>query len=157
MVETTTTSTETPEPEGIVDRLRHWGASHLSVVTPWSDGAGLAAVYALLIAGNMVGLAAAQSGGGGSDLCDTQIVSTVNQLSPLVLTLTVGGGLILCYLLHSYSGLKKDPQKVKEIKDWRNRAGMTAISAPLLGKLLEIIIGFTGFGVGECLDIVPGM
>jgi hypothetical protein len=156
MVATTTTSTETPEPEGVADRLRRWGASHLSVAGR-GYGDVLAAAYAVLIAGNMVGLAVAQSGGNGGDLCGTAIASTVNQLSPLVLTVIVGGGLILCYLLHAYSGLKKDPQKVKEIKDWRNRAGYTAVSAPLLGKLLEIIIGFTGFAVGGCIDIVPGM
>jgi hypothetical protein len=155
MVATTTTSTETPATEGVADRLRRWGASHIPLASTRGYGDLLGAAYGLLIAGNMVGLAAAQSGG--SAICGTPIAKTVNKLAPLVLTVTVGGGLIMCYLLHSYSGLKKDPQKVKEIKDWRNRAGITAVSAPLLGKLLEIIIGFTGMGLASCIDIVPGM
>ena len=37
----------------------------------------------------------------------------------------------------------------------RNRAGYTAVTAPLLAFLLQMMIGFTGTGVDACIDLVP--
>jgi hypothetical protein len=127
----------------------------------------LTAAYGLLIAMQMVGVASAQAGGGGgggggggsvgSQLCGTAISKTINSLAPVVLAIVLIGGLMLAWMLHGYSGFKKDPQKVKDVKDWRNRAGTAAVTAPLLGKALEIIIGFIGLGLAQCIDIVPAI
>lgn len=152
-------SNDADGPAQAADRLRQWVTSHLPVPsTLRGKGAVLTAGYAVLLGGNVIGIAAAQAGGdGGSPICGTAIASTVNQVVPLALTVTVFGGLILSYLLHAYAGFKKDPNKVTQIKNWRNRAGLTAISAPLFGKMLEIVLGFIGLGLGGCIQIVPGI
>jgi hypothetical protein len=152
-------STETTET-GRVPQLRQWITSHSPLSASWDYGDVFAGTYALLFAVNMVGIAAAPpttGGNVGQSLCNTAITRTVNSVAPLALAVVVVGGLMLTYLLHAYAGFKKDPNKVKEIKDWRNRAGITAVSAPLLGKLLEIIIGFTGLGLAPCIDIIPAL
>jgi hypothetical protein len=126
----------------------------------------ITAAYGLLAAINLIGVAAAQEGGDGggggggsigSEVCGTAITQTINGIAPIVLFVVVIGGLMLAYLLHAWSGFKKDPQQVQNIKNWRNRAGISAISAPLLGKALEIIIGIMGLGLAGCVDIVPGI
>jgi hypothetical protein len=154
-----TPSTETPD-EQAADRFRQWVVAHSPFpVTLRGKGALLTVAYGLLFAGNIIGIAAAQAGGGGGAgaICGTAIATTVNEVVPLALTVTIFGGLILSYLLHSYAGFKKDPNKVTQIKNWRNRAGLTALSAPLFGKLLEIVIGFIGLGLAGCIEIVPGI
>jgi hypothetical protein len=127
----------------------------------------ITAAYGLLVLANLIGVVAGQEGGGGgggggggsigSEVCGTAITQTINGIAPIVLFVTVIGGLILSYLLHAWSGFKKDPQQVQNVKNWRNRAGISAISAPLLGKALEIIIGIMGIGLAGCIDIVPGI
>jgi hypothetical protein len=152
-----TSSTDTADEQASA-RLRQWVAAHSPLPsTLRGKGTVLTAGYALLVVGNVIGIAAAQAGGGDSPICNTAIASTVNQVVPLALTVTVVGGAILSYLLHAYAGFKKDPNKVTQIKDWRNRAGLTAISAPLFGKMLEIVLGFIGLGLGGCIQIVPGI
>ena len=145
----------TPDTNGTTDtgsnRLRQWFAAQRNRL-PTTRRA-IVAAYALLAASSFVAPAAAQSLG--SELCGTVIATTINELAPVVLGIVIVGGLMLCYLLHAWSGMKKDPQKVQNIRNWRNRAGQTAITAPLLGKLLEIIIGFMGIGLAGCIDIVP--
>jgi hypothetical protein len=151
----------TTDTGSVPNRLRQWFAAHRTLIP--SKSRSITAAYALLAVVNLIGIAAAQQGGGGgggggslgSELCGTAIATTINELAPVVLGIVIVGGLMLCYLLHAWSGMKKDPQKVQNIRDWRNRAGQTAITAPLLGKLLEIIIGFMGIGLAGCIDIVP--
>jgi hypothetical protein len=135
------------------NRLRQWFAAHRNRLP--TKRRIIAAAYGLFVASSFVGSAAAQSAG--SQICGTAIAKTVNKTAPLVLAIVVGGGLMLGYLLHAWSGFKKDPNKVQNIRDWRNRAITSAVTAPLLGKLLEIIIGFIGFGLAGCIDIVPGI
>lgn len=149
MHSTTTDAAESADPTRLA-RLRHW----MTAVTPTiGTYRGLTAAYILLFAVNLTGLAAAQAG---SKICNTPISNTVNKVAPLILAVIVMGGLMMTYILHAWSGVKKDPQKAKEVKDWRNRAGISAASAPLVGKFLEIVIGITGFGLASCIDIIPG-
>lgn len=149
--EDTTPANGTTDTGNTPNRLRQWLAVQRNRL-PTTRRA-IVAAYALLAASSFVGSAAAQSLG--SELCGTVIATTINELAPVVLGIVVLGGLMLCYMLHAWSGMKKDPQKVQNIREWRNRAGQTAITAPLLGKLLEIIIGFMGIGLAGCIDIVP--
>ena len=157
------TTPDTTEARSLPARLRQWHTTYRPNIPLRLRGRSglITAAYGLLVAGDIVGVAAAQADGGGgsvgSQLCGTAIASTINSVAPLAMAVVVIGGLILTYLLHAYSGFKKDPQQVKLIKDWRNRSGTTAVSAPLLGKLLEIIIGSTGMGLAGCIDIVPGI
>jgi hypothetical protein len=149
--DTTPDTNGTTDTGSVPNRLRQWFAAQRNRL-PTTRRA-IVAAYALLAASSFVAPAAAQSLG--SELCGTAIATTINELAPVVLALVIVGGLMLCYLLHAWSGMKKDPQKVQNIRQWRNRAGQTAITAPLLGKLLEIIIGFMGIGLAGCIDIVP--
>lgn len=148
-------------------RLRHWIAAFHNRLPSKRRVRGrlITAAYGLLVFTNLIGVVAGQDGGGGgggggdigSEVCGTAITETINGIAPIVLFVVVIGGLMLCYLLHAYSGFIKDPQKVQNVKNWRNRAGISAVSAPLLGKALEIIIGIMGIGLAGCIDIVPGI
>jgi hypothetical protein len=149
--DTATHVNDTTDTGSVPNRLRQWFAAQRNRLP--ATRRAIAAAYALLAASSFIGPAAAQSAG--SQLCGTVIARTVNNLAPVILTVVIVGGLMLCYLLHAWSGMKKDPQKVQNIRNWRNRAGQTALTAPLLGKLLEIIIGFMGIGLAGCIDIVP--
>lgn len=131
-------------------------------ITRLSLHRGLIAGYTLLAGSYFITPVVAQDGDGGggsvgSQICGTPIAETINELAPLVLAIVIFGGGILCYILHAYSGFKKDPNKKKEILDWRNRAGFTAVTAPLVGKFIEIAIAATGLGLAGCIDIIPMM
>ncbi|WP_206536661.1 hypothetical protein [Halococcus thailandensis] len=158
------------EAGSVPSRLRQWITTYRNSLPSKRRVRGrlITAAYGLLVVANLIGVAAAQengSGGGGgggggnigSEVCGTAITKTINGIAPIVLFVVVIGGLMLAYLLHAWAGFKKDPQQAKTIKDWRNRAGISAISAPLLGKALEIMIGIMGLGLAGCIDIVPGI
>ena len=159
------------EAGSVPTRLRQWITAYRNSFPSKRRMRGrlITAAYGLLVLANLIGVAAAQengSGGGGggggggnigSEICGTAITDTINSIAPIVLFVVVIGGLMLSYLLHAWAGFKKDPQQAKAIKDWRNRAGISAISAPLLGKALEIMIGLMGLGLAGCIDIVPGI
>ena len=160
------TATETGS---VLTRLRHWISVYRTHLPSKRRVRGrlITAAYGLMVVANLVGVVAGQQSGGGgggggggnigSEVCGTAITDTINSIAPIVLFVVVIGGLMLSYLLHAWAGFKKDPQQAKTIKDWRNRAGLSAISAPLLGKSLEIIIGLMGLGLADCIDIVPGI
>jgi hypothetical protein len=155
-------ATDPTETGNVLHRLRRW-VSTLQNRLPTKHRL-VAVAYGLFTLASFIGITAAQQSGGGggggggtvgSQLCGTAIAQTVNQLAPVVLGVVIVGGLMLGYTLHAWSGFKKDPQKVQNIRDWRNRAITSAITAPLLGKLLELVIGFMGIGLAGCIDIVP--
>jgi preprotein translocase subunit SecG len=158
------TATETGS---VLTRLRHWMSAYRNALPSKRRVCGrlITAAYGLIVVANLIGVVAGQEGGGGgggggnigSEVCGTAITKTINGIAPIVLFVVIIGGLMLAYLLHAWAGFKKDPQQAKTIKDWRNRAGISAISAPLLGKALEIIIGIMGLGLAGCIDIVPGI
>lgn len=114
----------------------------------------LGTTLVLLIAG--VAPVAAQAGGSvGSQLCGTPIAQTINRVVPLAIAVLMTVGLVLAYLLHAGSGLAKSTDQVRFYKNWRNRAGMSAVTAPLVGYLLEMVLGFTGVGMAGCIHLVP--
>lgn len=114
----------------------------------------LGTTMVLLIAG--VAPAAAQASGSvGSQLCGTPIAQTINRVVPLAIAVLMTVGLVLAYLLHAGSGLAKSTEQVRFYRNWRNRAGMSAVTAPLVGYLLEMVLGFTGVGMAGCVDLVP--
>ena len=153
------------ERRSLANRLQRFIAAYRTRLPSKSRARGhlITAAYGLLVTVNLIGVTAAQEGGGGgggsigSEVCGTAITQTINGIAPIVMFVVVVGGLMLAYLLHAWSGFKKDPQQVQNIKNWRNRAGISALSAPLLGKALEIIIGIMGLGLAGCIDIVPGI
>ena len=157
------------EAASVLTRLRHWIGMYRNALPSKRRVRGrlITAAYGLIVAANLIGVVAGQEGGGGgggggggtigSEVCGTAITKTINGIAPIVLFVVIIGGLMLAYLLHAWAGFKKDPQQAKTIKDWRNRAGISAISAPLLGKALEIMIGIMGLGLAGCVDIVPGI
>jgi phosphotransferase system glucose/maltose/N-acetylglucosamine-specific IIC component len=158
---TTPDATDSTETGNVPHRLRRWIGAHQHRLP--TKRRLVAVAYGLFALASFIGITAAQQGGGGgggggsvgSQLCGTVIAQTVNQLAPIILGVVIVGGLMLGYTLHAWSGFKKDPQKVQNIRDWRNRAITSAITAPLLGKLLELVIGFMGIGLAGCIDIVP--
>ncbi|WP_231727930.1 hypothetical protein [Haloferax profundi] len=62
---------------------------------------------------------------------------------------------MLSYILHTAAAFPKDPQSVQTFKNWRNRAGMSAVTTPLFAVVIEMFIGFTGTATAECISLVP--
>ena len=113
-----------------------------------------ALVTAGLIVVTMSTTAAAQEGVG-SGICGTPLAETINQAAPLVVGTLMIGAAILSYILHTAAAFPKDPQSVQTFKNWRNRAGMSAVTTPLFAVVIEMFIGFTGTATAECISLVP--
>lgn len=109
----------------------------------------------VLLIGGTIPVAAQSSEPVGSGICGTPLANMINQAAPLVVGVLMIGGTILSYILHNLSAFYKDPQKVQETKDWRNRAAFTSITTPLFALMIELFIGFTGANLANCVDIVP--
>jgi len=114
--------------------------------------------YVALLAGGLPVVlarpAAAQSSVG-SELCGTPIADFINSTVPLVVALAMIAGLVFAFLMHARSGVARDTEQARFYRDWRNRAGYTAVTVPLLAFLLQLLIGFTGTGIADCVDLVP--
>lgn len=114
---------------------------------PQAVGTALFAVVAF------TGTAAAQSSGG--QLCGSPIASLANEFGPLIITALFFGGLIAAIGAHQYAGLKKDPNKAKEVTQWRNRAGQAAVGGPILGWLLQSAVTSMGWATPACMNVLP--
>ena len=91
----------------------------------------------------------------GSSLCGTPIANFINSAAPLIVALAMVVGTVFAYVMHTRAGFAGDTEQARFYIDWRNRAGYTAVTAPLLAFLLEMMIGFTGTGVASCINLVP--
>ena len=100
------------------------------------------------------GTAAAQSEVG-TELCGTPIAEFINGVVPLVVSLAMIVGAVFAAFMHARAGVARDAEQARFYLDWRNRAGYTAVTAPLLAFIIEMLIGFTGTGVTECINLVP--
>ena len=100
------------------------------------------------------GPAAAQSEVG-TTLCGTPIAEFINGVVPLVVGLAMIVGAVLAAFMHARAGVARDAEQARFYLDWRNRAGYTAVTAPLLAFIIEMLIGFTGTGVTDCINLVP--
>lgn len=98
--------------------------------------------------------AAAQETVGG-ELCGTPIAAFINSTVPLVVALVIIVGTVFAFLMHVRAGVARDAEQARFYFDWRNRAGYTAVTAPLLAFLLQMLLGFTGTGIDDCINLVP--
>ncbi len=135
---------ETSPDSGDSSRIRDTGRRMLGHVAALAGG--LPAVVAQP--------AAAQSSVG-DELCGTPIADFINSTVPLVVALAMIAGLVFAFLMHARSGVARDTEQARFYRDWRNRAGYTAVTVPLLAFLLQLLIGFTGTGIASCIDLVP--
>jgi hypothetical protein len=101
-----------------------------------------------------VGPAAAQSEVGNT-LCGTPIAEFINGVVPLVVGLAMIVGAVFAAFMHARAGVARDAEQARFYLDWRNRAGYTAVTAPLLAFIIQMLIGFTGTGVASCVNLVP--
>lgn len=101
-----------------------------------------------------VGAAAAQSDVGNT-LCGTPIADFINGAAPLVVSLAMLVGAVFAAYLHARSGVARDAEEAQYYMDWRNRAGYTAVTAPLLAFFVQMLIGLTGIGIADCINLVP--
>jgi hypothetical protein len=102
----------------------------------------------------VVGQAAAQPEVGNT-LCGTPIANFINGIVALVVGLAMIVGAVFAAFMHARAGVARDALQAQFYMDWRNRAGYTAVTAPLLAFLIQMLIGFTGTGVASCIDLVP--
>lgn len=110
-----------------------------------------AILYSLVL---FVGNVAAQSDVGNT-LCGTPIADFINGAAPLVVSLAMLVGAVFAAYLHARSGVARDVEEAQYYMDWRNRAGYTAVTAPLLAFLVQMLIGLTGIGIADCINLVP--
>ena len=101
-----------------------------------------------------VGPAAAQSEVGNT-LCGTPIADFINGVVPLVVGLAMIVGAVFAAFMHARAGVARDAEQARFYLDWRNRSGYTAVTAPLLAFMIQMLIGFTGTGVASCINLVP--
>lgn len=112
------------------------------------------ALNVVIVTVALVAPVAAQTTVGGG-ICDSPLATTLNEGSTLAVGILMAAGAVLTYLLHNYSGLKRDPQQVKEIKDWRNRAGFSTITTPVIAWAIVEFLGMTGVSLAGCINIIP--
>lgn len=91
----------------------------------------------------------------GSELCGTPIAEFINSTIPLLVALVIIVGTVFAFLMHVRAGVARDAEQARFYFDWRNRAGYTAVTAPLLAFLLQLLLGFTGTGITNCIDLTP--
>lgn len=127
-----------------VDRLRLRGRV---------SRAGLRAGAITLTFNAMAGVAAAQSGAG--EICGTGIADGATQTARLIVGLLILGCIVVAGIAHGYSTLKRDPNEVAELIDWRNRAASGVVGVPVVMWLLITIAGFFGIPIVSCVDLVP--
>lgn len=97
------------------------------------------------------GTAAAQVGDG---LCGTPIARLLNEAGPLIVSIVMLGGTLFAMVLHGYAGFIRDREEVVRYQKWRTRAIKGVLGAPILGYLLELMLGYLGLSVAGCIDIV---
>lgn len=114
-------------------------------------GAALASGLPLTL---FVGPAAAQTEVGNT-LCGTPIAEFINGVVPLVVSLAMIVGAVFAAFMHARAGVARDAEQARFYLDWRNRAGYTAVTAPLLAFLIQMLIGLTGTGIASCVNLVP--
>ena len=100
------------------------------------------------------GPAAAQSDVG-SSLCGTPIADFINGSVPLVVSLAMIVGAAVAAFMHARAGVARDVEQAQFYMNWRNRAGYTAITTPLLAFLIETMIGLMGTSIASCINLVP--
>lgn len=111
-------------------------------------------VVAWLVTQPLIGTAAAQTQVGKA-LCGTPIATFINGSVPLVVSLAMIVGAVFAAFMHARAGVAADAEQARFYMDWRNRAGYTAVTAPLLAFLIQMLIGMTGTGIAECINLVP--
>jgi hypothetical protein len=108
----------------------------------------------LVLSTVVTGRAAAQQPVG-SELCGTPIADFINSTIPLLVALVIIVGTVFTFLMHVRAGVARDTEQARFYFDWRNRAGYTAVTAPLLAFLLQLLLEFTGTGITDCIDLTP--
>jgi len=111
-------------------------------------------LIAMLLPALATGPVAAQSTVG-QELCGTPIAEFINSTVPLIVALVIIAGTVFAFLMHVRAGVARDAEQARFYFDWRNRAGYTAVTAPLLAFLLQMLLGFTGTGIDGCINLVP--
>lgn len=91
----------------------------------------------------------------GDGVCGSPFATTLNQGAPLAVGILMAAAAVLAYLLHTYSGMKRDPQAVQEVKEWRNRSAAAVITTPIFAWALIQFLGFTGVGIADCIQLSP--
>jgi len=127
----------------------HW------VPTTGSYRIGLRAVFVGALSLTWFVVPAAAQSEVGDTLCGTPIAEFINGIVPLVVSLAMIVGAVFAAFMHARAGVARDAEQARFYLDWRNRAGYTAVTAPLLAFLIQMVIGLTGTGIASCIDLVP--
>lgn len=88
-------------------------------------------------------------------LCGSVIESVVNEIAPLIITLTIAGGAFVGSVMHGISGLYSDPEQVRFYKKWRNRAISGALGVFVIAYFMDTALGVVYPGWNQCINIFP--
>ncbi len=90
----------------------------------------------------------------GNTLGGTPIAEFINGVVPLVVSLAMIVCAVFAVFMHATASVTRDAEQARFYLDWRNRAGYTAVTAPLLVFLIQMPIGLTGTSIGSCVNLI---
>lgn len=142
--DTSETTAQNRETENSISRLSDRGRRifrHISAT----------ALFLVIGTGTVV----AQSGELGGGVCGTPLANTLNESAPLIIGILMVAGAIVTYIAHMYGGLVRDPNKMQEVKEYRNSAGFATITTPFVAWFILQLLTFANVELASCIDLVP--
>lgn len=88
-------------------------------------------------------------------LCESVVSDIVNEIAPLLVTLTIAGGVFIGTIMHGIAGMFSDPDQVRFYKKWRNRAISGALGVFVLAYFLDTALGTVYPGWNSCITLFP--
>lgn len=86
---------------------------------------------------------------------DSAVVEFINSAAPTVLAYLILFGTVIAVGAHVVSGFPKNPETANRLKDWRNRAAMGVLGAPIMALIIEQMLGFVPIPWLQQIDLVP--
>ena len=88
-------------------------------------------------------------------ICGSVVQDVINDMAPLIITVTIAGGVFIGTVMHGVSGMYADPEQVRFYKQWRNRAIGGAIGVIVIAYFLDTALGAAYPGWNDCVDMFP--
>jgi hypothetical protein len=88
-------------------------------------------------------------------ICGTVVQDVVNGMAPLIITVTIAGGVFIGTVMHGVAGMYADPEQVRFYKKWRNRAIGGALGVIVIAYLMDTALGTVYPGWNDCIDMFP--
>jgi hypothetical protein len=88
-------------------------------------------------------------------ICGSVVQEVINGMAPLIVTVTIAGGVFIGTVMHGVAGMYADPEQVHFYKKWRNRAIGGALGVIVIAYLMDTALGTVYPGWNSCIDMFP--